>query len=120
MTQREQGDGRVVGYCPMGCGRTLFLGAGGYITCSFLECPEPDAVATILDDDESEHVVMFGPAGFTIRHPLRERLRDLLMSCELHAYCEEMDGPPVEPGEYRAIPSTMPGRWMWYQLRRRP
>ncbi|MER7813830.1 hypothetical protein [Streptomyces sp. NPDC096153] len=39
----------VQGRCPA-CGKTsLFLGAGGYVTCSRLECPEPDAASTLLE-----------------------------------------------------------------------
>lgn len=38
----------VQGRCPA-CGKTsLFLGDGGYVTCSRLECPEPDAASTLL------------------------------------------------------------------------
>lgn len=33
----------------MGCGKTLFLGNNGFVTCSYLECPEPDAVSTFLE-----------------------------------------------------------------------
>ena len=48
-----EGEGRgvsflVSGQCPMGCGRTLMLGEGGHVTCSFLSCPDPTAADTIL------------------------------------------------------------------------
>ena len=36
-------DRTVRGYCPLGCGATLFLAAGGCVTCSSLNCPRPDA-----------------------------------------------------------------------------
>lgn len=98
----------------MGCGSTLFLGADGYVTCSYLDCPEPDAVTTLLQDSETEHVVQFGSFGFTIRHPLRERLRDALMLCGLHIACSEMDGPPAAIGEYRA--RLRGGTWSWEPL----
>jgi Family of unknown function (DUF6085) len=105
-------DRAVQGYCPMGCGRTLFLADGGYVTCSCVHCPRPDAVADILDDRESGHIVDFSEHGFTIRHPLRERLDDALMECALHEYCEAMAGPPVRPGRYRATRSS--GKpWAW-------
>lgn len=39
---------RVSGECPMGCGRTLFLGNGGHITCSLIGCPRPGAVDELL------------------------------------------------------------------------
>lgn len=105
---------RVDGYCPMGCGRTLFLGGGGLVTCSFIRCPRPDAVADLLADKETEHVVGFDEDGFTIRHPLRERLDDAVMTCELHAYIAGLDGPPVRPGRYR--PRLLDGRWSWEVL----
>lgn len=92
----------ISGYCPMGCGRTLFVGQGGYITCAFVTCPRPDAVADLLADWETEHVVEFGDTGFTVRHPLRERLDDELMRCPLHEHIARLDGPPVRPGRYRA------------------
>lgn len=39
----------VQGRCPA-CGTTgLFLGSGGYVTCSLIECREPDAASTVLD-----------------------------------------------------------------------
>lgn len=41
----------VQGRCPA-CGRTaLILGSGGYVTCSHLDCPEPDAASTLLERD---------------------------------------------------------------------
>lgn len=38
----------VKGICPRGCGPTLFLGDGGYVTCGWHACPEPDAASTRL------------------------------------------------------------------------
>lgn len=105
-------DGRhVEGCCPMGCGKTLFLADGGYVTCSFIRCPRPDAVADLLADRETEHIVTFGEEGFTIRHPLRERLDDALLDCDLHSWCRDLGGPPVQPGKYRARLNQ--GRWTW-------
>ncbi len=102
----------IVGYCPMGCGRTLFVGDGGYITCSFVECPEPDAVSTLLEDRETEHVVEFGESTFTVRHPLRERLRDEVLTCDLHRFCADLPGPPPQLGRYRTLP-RMDGATGW-------
>ncbi len=42
----------VRGRCPACHLRTLFVGAGGYITCSYLNCPDPGAVADLLDRDK--------------------------------------------------------------------
>lgn len=39
----------VAGRCPS-CGRaSLFLGEGGYVTCSSLSCDVPDAASNLLD-----------------------------------------------------------------------
>lgn len=105
----------IRGYCPMGCGETLFLGAGGYVTCSWLNCPEPDAAAAILGDAEHEHVVTFGEEGFSIKHPLRERLRGALQRCQLYDHITAMSGPPVQPGRYRAYANGDRG-WSWQPL----
>lgn len=104
-------DRAVTGYCPMGCGRTLFLADGGYVTCSYLHCPRRDAAADLLGDKETEHIVQFGGGTFTVRHPLRERLDDALMACELHEHIASLDGPPVRPGRYRARGAG--AKWSW-------
>lgn len=111
----------IAGYCPMGCGRTLFVGEGGYVTCSLIGCPRPDAVADILADRETEHVVKFDADTFTVRHPLRERLDDALMTCDLHEYIAGLPGPPIRPGQYRArttIDTTRP--WSWELIKDHP
>jgi hypothetical protein len=93
---------RVAGFCPMGCGATLFVGEGGYITCSWVECPRPDAVAEILEDRrETEHLVELQAATFTLQHPLRERLDGALFACGIHDTIRRLDGPPAPPGMYR-------------------
>jgi hypothetical protein len=104
-------DRSIVGYCPMGCGRTLFVGASGHITCSLIACPRPTAVDELLGDREAEHTVKFGKSTFTVRHPLRERLDDELMTCDLHEYIAGLSGPPVTPGRYRACRHG--DRWTW-------
>lgn len=91
----------VAGYCPMGCGKTLFLGAMGYVTCSYLQCPNPTALSNIITDAETEHRVTFSKTKFTITHPLRERLTDMA-KCALHDYLDRLGGPPVKTGRYRA------------------
>src|SRR5690606_12081447 len=95
------------------CGhRSLFLGSGGYITCSIRECRNPTAAADLLDDGETRHVVTFTDDGFSIRHPLIERADGTLDDCELHAYCLALDGPPVKPGTYRA--ERVGDRWRFW------
>lgn len=102
----------IVGWCPMGCGTTLFVGSGGHITCSFLGCPRPTAVDELLEERETEHLVQLGETSFTVQHPLRERLDADLWTCDVHRKIEELDGPPRQPGRYRVI--VRPGTpWAW-------
>lgn len=113
-------DRTIAGHCPMGCGTTLFVGAGGHITCSLIGCPRPTAVDELLHDQETEHVVAFTETGFTVRHPLHERLDErlddaLMSSCFLHEDIAAMSGPPVKPGRYRAR-SKQHGGWTWEPL----
>jgi Family of unknown function (DUF6085) len=105
----------VDGFCPMGCGRTLFLAEAGDIVCSWIECPRRTAVTELLEDQETEHVVLFGEGVFTVRHPMRERLDDELMHCQLHEHIAGLSGPPVRPGRYRAR-STAGTGWTWELL----
>jgi hypothetical protein len=101
----------VQGYCPWCGSKSLFLGSGGYITCSVGDCTNPSAASDILGDRETEHVVVLGEVNFTIRHPLRERLDDALLSCDLHSTLQDSDGPPKRPGTYRV--RDVAGRWVW-------
>lgn len=105
---------RIPGYCPMGCGQTLFAGKGGYVTCSFLKCPCPDAVSKLLDDPEHEHIVTLEGQRFHVQHPLRERLDGQLHACGLHRYLTELDGPPRKPGRYRVSGSE--GAWRFNEV----
>lgn len=92
----------VQGRCPMGCGETLFLGEGGFITCSLDQCPRPDAASLLLEEMESDHLADFHDDDtFTVMHPLRERLDEKLMTCPLFLYLTNLVGPPVTPGRYR-------------------
>ncbi|SDL28672.1 hypothetical protein SAMN05421806_12569 [Streptomyces indicus] len=44
----------VAGRCPA-CGHSsLFLGDGGYVTCSMRECPQPDAASTVLEREPAD------------------------------------------------------------------
>jgi hypothetical protein len=95
----------------MGCGHTLFVADGGYITCSYVHCPNPTAVTDLLEDRETEHMVEIGEEKFTVRHPLRERLGDKLMTCDLYEHIAGLDGPPARPGRYRV--RRWNDRWTW-------
>lgn len=97
----------VAGFCPMGCGpETLILvPPNGVIMCIKKGCPGPHAVAQILADQESEHVVSFRAREFAIRHPLRERLGDALLDCGLLELIQNTDRQdlPYGGGRWRAF-----------------
>lgn len=95
----------------MGCGRTLFRGKKGWITCSHLDCPDPAAVSKILADAETEHIVEIRSDGFSIQHPLRERINGRLYDCPLHEELVTQGGPSKKPGRYRAILNRKTLRW---------
>ncbi len=44
----------VKGNCPACGGSSLFLGDGGYVTCSRIDCPEPDAASTTLEQPAAD------------------------------------------------------------------
>lgn len=108
---------QVVGYCPACGGNSLFLGSGGYVTCSRIDCSNPSASSDILADRETEHVVTLHRAEFTIRHPLRERLGADLEDCKLHEQLKRMGGPPREPGRYRVYMGEDFPAHVWESIR---
>lgn len=90
----------IAGYCPMGCGQTLFVGARGHVTCSLVGCPNPCAVDELLQDRETEHVVSYAENGrWNAQHPLRERLNGELLDCPIHRALAA--ALPRKPGRYR-------------------
>ena len=101
----------------MGCGETLHLGEGGFVTCIERECPDPRAASSILEDPETEHLVVFTLTGFTIRHPLKERLGDELLTCNLQELLSAQRDAPQVMGRYRSI---RPKGGAWYLERLGP
>ena len=96
----------IAGFCPMGCGFTLSLDAGqAIVRCSAEDCPRPEAAHDILMTRETEHIVTLRghgeDGGFSIEHPLRERLGSALHKCQLHVELRGLSGSPEEPGRYR-------------------
>jgi phenylpyruvate tautomerase PptA (4-oxalocrotonate tautomerase family) len=91
----------VFGFCPMGCGRTLYLDHVGRIMCDNADCPEASSVSVLLAEIETEHIVTLREKDFTVRHPLRERLNGELEKCDLHMHCVALDPSEVVPGTYR-------------------
>lgn len=91
----------------MGCGETLELSIrSGEIRCTYYdeetdeECPQPYAVSHILNDSETEHIVnVYDRSGrWNMKHPLRERLGELL-ECQVGDSLSTLDG--LAPGKYR-------------------
>ena len=105
----------VAGYCPHGCGHTLFVGSGGHITCSWALCPNPSAVDELLADRETDHIVELGEYGYNVKHPLRERIGDQLLDCTVGEWigAQAPADLPV-PGRYRAREPV--GDTVWERL----
>lgn len=102
---------KVQGFCPMGCGQTLFLGTGGHITCSWANCPDTGALDTIASEPVTEHIVHIRAKDFTIRHPLRDRVGRNLEECGFHGWLSSLDAPPMPPGTYLVAPAA--NGWTW-------
>lgn len=51
----------VKGHCPACGGASLFLGVGGYVTCSRIDCPVRDAASTVLEQPASAPAATEGP-----------------------------------------------------------
>ena len=105
---------RLSGYCPMGCGPTLTVDPAGEARCAMTGCPRPRAAAELLDDQEAEHVVTLAADGFTLRHPLRERLDDALLDCNLHLMLAKEAPADLAPGRYRV--SVCGSTWTWERV----
>jgi hypothetical protein len=93
-------------YCPMGCGNTLHVmvgGGSGGLTCLARNCPDKNAAQKILSDGETEHVVVYKGGTYVVRHPLRERIGDALVECEVAAAVFRFGDHPREDGRYRAM-----------------
>lgn len=103
----------INGFCPMGCGETLYL-EGADVACVSLKCPRDTAASEILADPESGHIVELGVRDLSIIHPLRERLDGQLLECELSEYLQDLGGPPQPPGRYRVAGSGE--TWEWAAL----
>lgn len=111
----------VQGVCPACGNRTLFRGAGGHITCSWVGspragiagCPDPCAADTLLSAEHAhtDHIVTFTDYGFTVQHPLRERIAGTMESCSLHQeLSRDLAGPPEQgAGSYRVVRRPVDG-----------
>lgn len=94
-------------YCPS-CGApdlVVTANKGGLLRCTYVMCPEPDALERILADPRiHQHTVRLDEEGWTVRHPLIERLDDRLFTCSLNHYLSSDDAllNAMVPGEYEA------------------
>lgn len=108
----------IDGFCPMCGSQTLYaeeMRVVNRIICIGDDCPDPQATHRILSDSSTDHLVTFTGSGFTIRHPLRERIDDALMDCELHLHLMSMPGPPEgRPGVFQI--SGEGGNWALQRL----
>lgn len=102
----------VAGKCPS-CGRPdLFLGEGGYVTCSQFDCPIPDAASELLHLD-TRHVVEFDASNFHLEHPAACRLGGRrLMDCPVDDALHDLPGP-VGPLYVRRYVRLVEGRLMF-------
>lgn len=106
---------KVQGCCPMGCGETLFLGFNGYVTCAALPCPRPDAVTVILEDRETAHLVRIRKGGWTVQHPLRERVDRSLLDCRFNPNDHRPhDVPSRGLSLWRVM--EMDSGWLWEEV----
>lgn len=59
---------------------------------------------------------VFDELGFTVEHPLRERLeKGGMHGCALHQHLRRSKGAPVRPGRYRAVGAGE--RWSFTEVR---
>lgn len=113
---------KVLGYCPMGCGETLAVSTQpgsdvAAVTCRGSGCPDRRAMEKIMRTTETEHVVSLTRGGFTVTHPLRERLGFGLDACVLHEWLQRTRPEEADvPGRYRVTPDN--GGWRFVLLAR--
>ena len=87
-----------------------------YLHCRNPECPRPRAALEILCENEREHILVLSHhGGFSLKHPLRERLDGELLRCDVGEwvaeFCEVMvSGPTL--GDWK--PDRKYQVWMEY------
>lgn len=78
-------DADVQGECPACHNPTLFLGAGGYVTCSLISCPDPEAASKLLDGKGPAKMAKDDPltAVFTAddQRPMAAMLNRIIDTC---------------------------------------
>ena len=74
----------VVGYCPACGGSSLFLGDGGYVTCSRSDCPNRSAASDILDDREG-HSQALSEVESRVRREVAEKIAQAITDIDPRA-----------------------------------
>lgn len=115
----------IGGFCPACGGKNTILAPRhatlGVLHCSAEGCPDKMAAAKILSEPEIHHVVNFNGEGyFNVKHPLRERIDDQLLNCEIHdviiAECQHYGVPGKGPWRIRKrddVPGEEANEWPW-------
>lgn len=104
----------VQGACPACHSASLFLGNGGYVTCSQAACPEPDAATSVL---ERRTVTLSPPEGPEYTpclcghiEPEHEADRGACLTCDCEAYrpctCASAGDAFVPAGHYTDCPQA--------------
>jgi hypothetical protein len=106
--------------CPA-CGAegSLYRGFQGRITCSTEECPDAGAVHNLLNDPHlMDHLVKVieqdgTVPGWTIRHPLVERIHDRLFQCHygMELAMQRQANLDLGPGVYVVERTPRGRRW---------
>jgi len=60
-----------------------------------------DQLLNSLAAVDTHHIVEFKEDSYTLAHPIGERLRGTLYTCEAQHYMESLPERPVVPGKYR-------------------
>lgn len=68
--------------CPV-CGSDLAVDQRRQLLCTDRACTRPSAAAELLSEGETEHIVTLSEDGYSVKHPIRERLDDELLDCWL-------------------------------------
>jgi hypothetical protein len=85
--------------CPM-CGQQLaYTQDHGELTCVGTDCPRPTAAAELLSEGETEHLVTLTADGYSVKHPIRERLDNQLLGCDLADYISEHAQDHITAGD---------------------
>jgi hypothetical protein len=86
----------VEGRCPA-CGGRLHL-EGNRLACMASVCPRPTAAHEILNEPQrQDHIVSLSEDGYSVQHPLVERLDNELLNCPLSNQVAEFGRDWVNP-----------------------